>query len=74
MVRACPECDQTQWRVNAGGARAPTPVATRYVCEACGHQFDDPVDRDAYHGSSVCGLAKTLADMDADDVGGRADE
>jgi len=68
---ACPECDDTDIRqrlVEKYDSRSD-PDAPRWVCEDCGVEFAQPVERERYSLGGRRGLAGQLADPDVGDPG-----
>lgn len=62
MIEVCPECDTANIWKNNGGLTGPEGESA-YGCK-CGARFDEPVQREAKHGSNTKGLAAKLEEMD----------
>lgn len=68
LVDACPECESAD--LHERSPESPQSVlpadAPGYLCKACRHEFDEPVQRPSTE--QLSGLSKTLAEADPDDL------
>jgi len=69
-LRACPECDRANPYVRRPSMQGRDHTH-RYRCEACGHRFDDPKERDPEVQDCIPGdtLAAQLDAMSPEEVG-----
>jgi len=76
-VQACPDedCESSDVHPQAGNVNQDTAPDNRWRCSDCGNQFDEPDRREQRAGGTDPpghSAAKTLLEMDPDDVGGSA--
>lgn len=74
-VQACPneDCESADIHPRSGNINQDSAPATRWSCDECGNEFDQPIRREARNASThppTHSLAAKLAEMDADEVGG----
>lgn len=72
-VDACPreDCQSSNLRVRNPSSPSSNPETThRYRCKDCGHEFDDPIEREAQAAQDITtpGHAAAAAAADPDDV------
>ena len=65
-IEACPKCDDQHLYVRRSGIAHTASDGHDYRCEACGHVFDNPVERERGGQGGIPG-GTTAAMLDAAD-------
>jgi transposase-like protein len=63
-ITVCPECDSS--RINRKIKGATPSKEGEYLCEACYHHFNEPIEREPKNGRNATGTAKQLLEADPD--------
>ncbi|WEL29817.1 hypothetical protein [Haloferax volcanii] len=71
IIRACPECNESNVRTRSPGTRGAIGDDEAHYCGECGASFDDPVERPRDPKGGIPGhtLAARLEAADPDDLG-----